>query len=467
MTTELKIFEYDPRIKAFHPYWQMCRDIIAGARVVIPKAEEYLTREPDMDDVSWRNYVKRVPFIPFATDSHDNLVGLMLRVQPKCEPPKSYEDIIQTITAQGFTIFDLDEDLKSEKLITNYTGLVTDYPVAPKGLSLAKAIDQGYRPFISMYKAESILGIDLDLIGNRQRVVRVRLLDNEKTVRELRLDDGVYSITIHRNIGGTWVADAPIIPTRAGATMDEIPFTLDSTSRDFMPTDAPLGRVCQLNVDHYVKSANLATEEYYSCVRIFFTQGFDDAAAAKLPGWSGARWNASKSPQETEANIIAPTDNVIADLRASCTEIEKKIAKIGLSMIDGEEASNISTETERLRSYAKNASLANITHGCDRSMNDQLKWVSWWLGLEEDAITFESSTDFGAAPLDGAALEVRTGWYRDNIISHEEWAAIMKENGALRSEYDSALDREKIKQDMPDRPTETFSNDEEDELEDE
>lgn len=445
----LDIDKCDPEIAKFHAYWKRNREIIEGARVVVPNAANYLTREPAMSDAQFSNYAKRVPFNPAASSTHEKLMGLVMRSAPVITCPDNSRDILETITAQGFTIEDLVEDIFHERFVTNYTGLLTDYPTAPKGISAAQAVLLGYRPMVAMYRAESILEISTATVTNRQRVVRVRLLDDKNTVRELRLDNGVYSIIIHRNNDGQWLADEPIIPTRQGKPLDEIPFTLDSTSRNFLPVNAPLGHLVDLNISHYVASANLATEMYYSTVRIFVTGGLKNDVAANLPAYSGARWNFED--REVEREILSASDNVISDLREECTTLEHKMAIHGLRMLEGDSSSNISTETQRIRDNAQHASLAAIVRGVDRSTNDQLKWISYWMGLEEDAITYETPTDFGAMPMTAQDIAERRNLWQAGAISRDEFLRMIQSE--LSEDFDPELDKQKIAEDMADRPT--------------
>jgi hypothetical protein len=441
----------DPAIKAFHDYWTRNREIVAGSRVVRPNAARYLTKPRDMTTEDFRLYANRVPFFPGATRAYEGLMGLINREAPTILCPDGVRDVLETITAQGFTIEDLAEDLHSERLITNYTGLVTDYPVAPKGMSLATAIDQGFRPFIAMYKAESILGIELGVIGNRQRVTRVRLLDDTKTVRELRLIDNVYSIVIHRNDGGTWKEDAPIVPTRGGQTLNEIPFTLDSSSRDFMPVNAPLGGVVDLNIAHYIASANYATEQYFSTCRIIVTGNLENEDAKKLATYPGARWNFEKP--DVESKFLAPTDNVLSDLRQTVEDLHAQMITLSSRISEGDTSSNVAAETLRIRDNSSNASLAGIVRRGDRSLNDQLQWVCYWLGIPEDAVTYESNTDFGASPLTAQDVTSRMALWQAGAISLETFLNMMIESGFLPENFDIEADKAISGEEIADRPT--------------
>ncbi len=446
----------DPRLSAFHNYWARNRQLVAGSRVVTANPALYLTKSRDMDDRDFANYAKRVPFYSAAARTHDGLMGLMLRAAPQITAPDNLTPILDTITAQGFTLEDLAEELASERLITNFTALVTDYPATPAGLTAQQAIDGGYRPFVAVYRAESILGIELGVVENCQRVVRIRLLDNPDQVRELRLDEGRYTITIHRRVSTGWTADAPIVPSRGGKPLPEIPFTLDSTSRNFLPVNAPIGEIAALNVSHYVASADLATERYYSTVRIFTTLGLDPEMAAKLPVYPGARWNITAKPGEADVKIVSASDNTISDLRQAVQDLEKQMATVGARILESDQPANVAAETVRIRDNSANASLAAIVRRGDRAINDQMKWVAYWLGLPEGTITYETPTDFGAQPLDAQAITSRMQMWQSGAISRDTFLDMMIEAGVLAETFDREADAAKIEAEMVDRPTQTI-----------
>jgi len=84
------------------------------------------------------------------------------------------------------------------------------------GISRAQAEAEGARPFIRMYRAESILEVTAGVIANRRAITRVKVKDNDETIRELALVDGVYTVTIHDYVNNQWISRAPIVPVRQG-----------------------------------------------------------------------------------------------------------------------------------------------------------------------------------------------------------------------------------------------------------
>lgn len=456
MTSSIQIDQVDDNILAFHETWERNRHVIEGARSVVPNASKYLPAMSNQNPEDYRAYVKRVPFYPGAARTAEGLKGLMFRRPATITAPENITDILDTITAQGFTIDDLAEEVAIELLATNFCALVVDYPAAPAGMSLKDSIDKGFRPFVALYKAESILGIETAVINNRQRVTRVRLLEDGKDkVRELRLDNGVYSIIIHRNIGGEWRADAPIVPRRGGKTLDEIPFTLVSTKRGFAPSKAPLDDVCDLNIQHYLASANLATCHYFSSAPIYITAGADmtdkEGNPLQYSMAPGSHWLFEKDTVKNE--ILEYTGATLSALRDAVKDVKDQMADVGSRILANDKAAAEAAETLAIRHASENATLASIARVISRKVTDACAWVAYWMGLAEDAISYELNTDYTAQAMSSQDITVRLSMLQSQAISSDTFIAMMVEGDILPENFDAELDRQKIAQALADAPT--------------
>ena len=448
--TEETIASVDPLIAASHFEWTRNRHVIDGSRSIRPNSTLYLPMVAGQSPRDYQNYVARVPFFPAAARTLEGLQGLLFRKAATITAPAGVTDILNTITAQGFTLDDLAEEVASELLITNYLGLVVDYPPAPAGLTKAQAIAQGFRPFVAIYRAESILGVpELAVINNRQRVVRVRLLDDVNTVRELRLDAGIYSITMHRKSEGGWVADEPIVPTRKGKPLDEIPFTLVSTKRSFVPHKAPLHDICAMNIEHYLASANLATMDYYSTVAVFTIAG-SKGIPKDFPVYAGAMWIFEHDTVKTE--ILEPSGATIDGLRKTVSDIENRMAAVGSRILASEKPAAEAADTLAIRRASENATLAAIGRLVSRKITDALKWVAWWLELPEDSLRYEINTDFNALALTSTDITARQAMWQSGAISLDAYLDMMIEHEVLPESFDKEADQQKVKEQIDAAP---------------
>lgn len=445
------INERSPEIARFLDEWRNNRAMIEGERAVKGAGERFLPRDASMDIKTHANMLTRTPFYPGSARTHEGLKALAARKAATITAPTNVLDILNTITARGYTLSDLAARILSELLITNFVGLIVDYPASAGGLTKAQAIAKGVRPFVAMYTAENILGIETGVINNRQRVTRVRLHDDTDTIRELRLDDGVYTVTIWKLTNGGWTAGATFTPTGPDP-IDEIPFTLVATEEDFEPSKAPLTDVCSLNAQLFLASANLAQCDWWSCSPIPYIIKKSVEDEAEISVAPGTVWRFDCLPSEAEVGYVEWKGAQITELAARVDSLKGDMAKMGSRMLAPDKAVAEAADTEAIRRASENAMLANITRVRDRKLNDALSWVAWWLDLEEDAISFEANSDFNAIPLDAQSLAFRMSLFQAGLISRDALIDILIAEDVLPETYDREADAQKIAEEIADRP---------------
>ena len=140
----------DNAIVKWHPEWKRNRDMIEGERSIKAESAVYLPRDAGLDDEQFRNILLRTPFTPGASRVHEGLMGLVFRKPPITKAPDQFEPLMATITSDGYTLDDLAEDVMHELLITNYVGLLTDYPTTSGRVSIKQAMKTGAVPVALM-----------------------------------------------------------------------------------------------------------------------------------------------------------------------------------------------------------------------------------------------------------------------------------------------------------------------------
>ena len=451
MTTQIN--EPCELIKSYHADWKRNRHVIAGARLIRKHSRNYLPLIFGQTLPEYQAYIQRVPFFPAASRTREGLLGLIFAKAPTINAPASALPLLNTLTASGDSIETLAKEVIKEILTTNFVGLLVDYPITPPGMSQADAITSGSRPFVAMFKAESILGIETAVVANQQVVSRVRLLDDVNTVRELRLDNGIYTITMHYLINNAWVAAKPITPTKAGKALNRIPFTLGSTNPGYEPTEAPLSDLCDHNIQLYLASANLATCHYYSSAPIYNVFGTgEDASVDQFPVYPGAIWLFSKPEKEAGTKVLEYTGTSIEHLRKAVEDLKEDMAAIGSRILAGEKKGVETADAMAIRRAAENATLAAISRLGDRVMNDTLDNCANWLNIDPGSITYEANTNFNALPIDPQGITARVAAWQAGAWSHDALIDQFIDGEVLPETFDKEADRAKIAQDVQDRP---------------
>lgn len=448
----------DPAFAEFLEEWKTNRALIKGERAVKKRGcQLFLPRDPSMtDDAAYENFKKRTPFFPGASKAFENYRALATRKPATITAPANTLDILNTITAKGFTLDKLADKLFAELLITNFVGLVVDYPEGVGQVSQAQAIELGVRPFISMFTAESILGIETATINNRQRVTRVRLFDNDSAtvIRELRLDDGVYRVNIWTQTRGQWLLTKSITPTkgRNAETLDEIPFSLVATEETFEPIKAPLADVCSLNAQLYIAQSNLAQCHFWSCSPIPYVIKKLAEGEGEISIAPGMVWRFDCDPKEAVVGFLEWNGGQINELRLEVESLKADMAKVGGRMLADDKRVAEAAETEAIRRAAENAVVANFIRSRDHGLNDALAWVSWFLDLPEDAITYEGSTDFNAIPLTAQDWAFRKSLRDGRDLSKNKWIDMLQANDVLPANFDREANERELSEEVADMP---------------
>lgn len=442
----------DLSIAEFHDEWRTNRAMIAGARKVRAGGELYLPRFPSVDKAQHQAIIERTPFFPGASRTHEGLMGLLFRKPPKVEAPDAYRALLDIITIEGDSIVDLAEDVADETLTINFGIMLTDYPVAPGPMSLAEAIDKGFGPRILLYPGEAILGVETGVVNGSKAPVRIRLQEDAKTIRELVLIAGIYTVNLWRqDTTGDWAIAETIVPTRGAKRepLREIPATKINTGRKYVPYTAPLFDVCDLNKSHFHASSNLATCDYWMSNPTPWTTGTKPSATISIA--PGTIWQFEE--EGARVGMLEYAGSQAGQLDSRTATIRDYMASAGARILAPEKTAGVeSAQALEIRNAAQTATLDGVSAVVEGAINDQLKWVAWWLGLEEGELKLTMSRDFVNAKLGPEERKQIVAEWQAGFYSHETAVDQMKAGNVLAEDYDLEADREIMAQEAADRP---------------
>lgn len=455
MSTEINI--PTAVIAAAHSRWKRNRDMIAGEDAIKAARTEYLPQIANQSREDYDRYLARVPVFPGAARTHAGLIGLITRKPPTVEAPAGVLPWFDTITQSGHSVEDLSDEMLSENLITGFPGMLIDHPTASEPMTAAQAEAAGHRPFIAPYKAASILEVTPGIWNNKQTLVRVRLLDDEATVRELVLDEGIYRVIIHRaDKNGQWTAEPPITPLRLGKPLNEIPFVLCSPkARAFDPVKGPLDDLCWLNVHCYHAQADAMNSRFYSSAPIFAIFNVEQPKTPLAINPGTVVYLNDKSPEmKADAKFVEFSGAGQKTLEEAVATFKDEMAKVGSNILASERTAAEAAETHQIRRASENSLLAGIARGVARKIEAALNWVAWWGGYEEK-VTFTLNTDFVPTAMSAQDRTAALAELQAGAISFETFWQMLISGEVLPEDFNMEEERARIIADLAtmDRPT--------------
>lgn len=423
------------------------RDFCEGGDTVkAAKATYFPQRYEDQEQAEFEAHIKRTPFFPAAAKTLQGLVGLVFRKKPTLDAPDEMIPLAEYVTSDAMTLDDLAEEVFRESMVTNYTGLLVDHPTTPKGLSLADAIDGGFRPFISVYRAETILKIEHSVVRNRKAVSYVLLEEGKDQLRELELVDGIYVVRVHRFDNGRWTTETNQ-PERLGQKLGAIPFVLVTDGNE---RKAPMDDICSLNESHWIGEGNLSMAHFWLSAPVPVFSGVNDEAAEKISIRLGEFINL-ESP-DADFDYLEFRGAGIKALKEHSESIEEKMRVVGLDMLGVDKNGVEAAEAIAMRKAAENSILASQARMVSRKISDALKWLWDWTGGDEYDISYSLSTDFMPAPLTDGEANFLKALTDGRKLSHQSLHETLVRKGLLPEALTFETELERIEMERIDYP---------------
>lgn len=446
----------------YHPHynenlgvWQAIEDVCAGARRVKSRKEVYLPRLSGQTDDEYKAYLMRAVMFNATKRTREALTGMLMRKQPKIVVP----DEIETLTA------DIDLEGSTAK---NWVRTVAQQIVSTgRGVTIADFNDEEQRPYLAFYPAIHICNWGTGRINGRNELTLLivkETIDDETsglTTEQFRK----YVLTDAGVIVSVWKAgeskdsaemvqtsqDKPLV--RKGKVLKRIPATFHNAGH-LGPAvgEAPLSDIADLNIHHFMASADLENGRHICGIPTPYATGVDsDNDTLKLG--SNNAWTSSE-PQ-AKFGFIEFTGQGLEALTTSLKEKESQMAILGARLLFDQKKDAESYETVRLRSVSETSALSNMSGYLSASLTQAIRWFIWWQGTEEDPSKIDEkfvvlvNDDFVDTPMDSTLLTALVAALQGDCISFDTFFHQLQKGEVYPDDWDltkevSAISRRPI-----------------------
>ncbi len=442
-----------PKISEARARWKRNRDFIEGDYAVKTVRGGYLRRFSNMSDADYLEHLNDTEFFPAAARAIQAMVGLIFRQPSKLEAPDNLKNgIFEAITSDGQSLEDMAEWASTEFFATNYTGLLNDYPKSiSKGVrSVLEQEQEGLSPIVTLWPAESIMGIDTKTINDRRVMGTVRLAESEIIIRELTIETGVYTVNTWTNIEGDWHLTETTTPMVNDKTLDRIPFELVTTeTRSFNPPKAPADDIVNENYSHFRASARLSSLHNW----ISTPQPWLVNHAEYIPNLSitpGTFWQFPlpkdgwvEGQPEPKFGYLEHNGAGSESIERNIDRIEKHLAQVGSRMLQSDKLAAEAAETLQLRSASEKSVLAGYARIISRGIERTAKRAAEATGYTGD-ISFNLNTDFFPNPMTAQEITSALALLQAGAITHETFLEMLVQGEILPETFDKDYEIERL-----------------------
>jgi hypothetical protein len=374
------------------PRWTKCRDVIAGEDAVHNAGEKYLPKLSGQDANEYAAYVKRTPFYNATARTIDGLVGMLFRKEPVVTAPAAMDSMLDDMTLTDCDFNELSEIVARDVIGVGRVGLLVEYPQVFTGpMTMAQAAAQNHRPYVTTYKAESIINWRTERINNAMQIVMLALTETviawkndfeseqKPQVRALLLEEGRYIQRVYqKDDKNEWLqVGSDITPLMNGKPLGYIPLVLFGPSHnDIAVQKAPVYDLVTLNLSHYRTTADLEHGAHFTGLPTAVVTGYAPESGEKLSIGSATAWVFPAA--DADAKYLEFTGQGLEALEKRLAAKEAGMAAIGARMLAPEKKSAEAEGTVQLRHSGEGAVLASIgdmiEHGFDRVLTIMAEW---------------------------------------------------------------------------------------------
>ena len=392
----------------------------------------------DRSEAEYRAYAERAAFFNATGRTLDALTGLIFAKDPQFTLPPAIELFANDITLAGDNLREFSEQVVEQQTAVGRVGIMVDYPDnIPPGLTVAAAEALNIRPFMRLYKAESILNWRTSIVTGAKVLTMVVLEEqhdvaiNEFTTeqvtryRVLDLTPEGYRVRI-MTVDGEVMAET--YPTMQGRPMRFIPFIiLGANSCTAEVQKPPLLDLVDANIAHYRNSADYEHGLHFTGLPTPYVAGVQLEDGQTLSLGSKTAW-VFPDPS-AKADFLEFKGQGLSTIREAMKDKESRMAALGARFLSDDRRTGEAFQTLQLRTSGERSSLSSIARAASDALERALNWIAMWVGAPQDA-TFRLNTDFLGGQMQPQMLQQFVAAYQAGAMPLSVLFANLK-NGEL------------------------------------
>ena len=449
-----------------YPSWARTRDAVTGQGAIIAGKDAYVPKPSGLDEQEFKAYISRGSWYGATRRTIDGMSGLIFRKDPHIEIPEGFDYLETLASNDGKSLRELADFVVEEILSTGRVGVLVDFPAIDlsQTRTLAQAEQEGDRPYLSTYVAESI-------VNWRWRTLKAyRILDRvilKETVsvpdpqdefslidvdqyRELGLDDaGKYYQRLWKlgDDGKTWTADEPVYPTFRGAALMRLPFFCATPMGDFIDCPiVPLLDLVNLNIAHWKNSCDYEHGLHFTGNPMPVITGYSATEGETIT--VGSERCLTLTDPQAQAFYMEFTGTGLSSLKEAMKDKEARMAMVGSRLLTEDTKGVEAAETAAIHRAGENSVLGSIAAATSKVLTRAYALMIDWAGGNPDDVTIQLNMDFLPWSMDAQMVTALVAAQQTGLFSKQTLFQKFQEGEVIPQGIDYETDQERIEEEM-------------------
>jgi hypothetical protein len=438
------------------PYWEMITALWGGTAAMRAKAGKYLPQEPAEPEAAYAVRVQRSVLTNYYKATVNKLVGKIFKqdITLNEDIPAQVKPLLENVDRMGTDINRFSQDWVRWAINDGLCHVLVDSPTT-KGLPVDPTLGQptlatekaaDLRPYLSLIKADSLIGWDSHVDNGKHILDRIRVYScrwekdpedefNQIKVEYVRvIEPGLHTVYRKGPKDDEYKAEPPIVTTDAEIQL----VTLYTNETGFMMAEPMLLDLAYLNVTHWQSDSDQRNILHVARVPILFVTGVGDDPEDASGGFKlviGPN-SVNRGPQGADMKYVEHTGAAIEAGVKDLEQLELRMAAIGIDAIT-KKTGDVTATARALDQGEIDSPLQVVAKTLEDCVNKVLDYFAKWYNLGDDAGgTCETFKDFGLSAQDAQDVQQLLTARANKDISRDTLWFELKRRGLLSDKFD-------------------------------
>ena len=409
---------------------RIIRDVLAGDEDIKANSKLYVPKLDGQDDSEYSAYINRAVFQNFTGRTLDGMTGLIFAKSPQIELGTQLTTYSENIDLDSSTLIDLAQVVVSEVSSMGRVGLLVDLPnINTEGMTQAQVDMMNIRPYIKIYKSESIINWRTETINNVTVLSMLVLYETyDKWLNEFEsesigryrvysLQDGICTVRVYEKNEDTFVITASALPMMNGKQLESIPFiSITPDNLTIEPTKSPLYDISIINLNYFYTDVEYSHGCHFTALPTAYVAGHQMAQGESIKLGSTSA-HVFQNPQARMEFLEFKGDG-LQTLERKMESSKQSMAVLGARMLQPETA-QIAENTMAMRTSGERAIIISIADTCSRGIKKALEIMAMWSN-DNGAVEFKLNTDYNLTTMDAQTLTALVTSWQMGALSERE-----------------------------------------------
>lgn len=437
---------------------EICRDVFAGTRTIRAKRAKYLPRFPRETDA---NYDRRTAGAVLHNAFRRTVKGLMGMIFRK--PPVLHDDIppeilehFENIDLAGRHLDTFARDVAEDAQVDGHAHILVEFPRLAVGeaATLDDERKSGARPYWISLKKQDVVRFRTATIAGKVTLTQFAYVEPSSEpddegfeeaevlrVRQYTLTPTGVVLDVWRQTGEGWDQEVEKEELKVnGDPLKVIPVSTVYTGRTgYMQSDPPLEDLAHENVLHFQVRSDRQNSLHICGTPIPVFIGRENTDKVLEVGSN----TGIDLPTGGDAKYLEPTGSALSEMREELSDIEQRMAAMGLSMLVRQTRAAETAEAKRMDKSEGDSQLSAAARDLEDALEEAAGFHAMWMGLDSGG-SLEVNRDFESTPLDASTLQVLATMVGDGKLSIETLWDLMVAGELLPDGFDPEAEKERL-----------------------